>query len=266
MSDPILTRALNKLRRIAARGAHPKRSYRRGRSMLSYKGSDPKGAVFVQFHGGGWVGGRPEDVAQWSEFLARMGRRVYAVEYGTFGNSGATLDMALEDSVAAGDAVAKWHPNTPIIFVGHSAGAVLAFWASIAHQNQLAGLMLFSAVTDTGPGGFRNRQIPADGRADASPHHNLDKLSLSGSGPFLLAFHGRADETVPIAQVERFVTAWQDSAPGTAELFRYGGQKHGFQNQPNPRLNVQIDVEAALARRGFYKRPAFLGGETQDDA
>lgn len=258
MSDSLSTRITRRLRRLTQRAAHPKIQYKRGRIALKFKGAVPDGPIFITFHGGGWVGGAPEDQSVWSQFFAERGRMAYSVQYSTFQNSGGTLDTALKDAFDAGVYIARKHPRTPLVFCGHSAGAPLAFWAAVPQQQQLAGFIFFSPVTDLAKGGFSNRQIPDGGREDASPQQNLSKLELSEESPFLLAYHGADDDVVPIAQVESFVNAWKDAGSDVARLRAYGGQKHGFQNLENPRLAVQTDLEADLVALGVYSRPAFL--------
>ncbi|ABV93506.1 putative hydrolase [Dinoroseobacter shibae DFL 12 = DSM 16493] len=258
MTQTAANRALRRIKRFLTRTPDPEPRYRPNRRALFYPGQAKDGPVFITYHGGGWVGGRAEDQVAWSQSFARMGRAAYSVEYSTYENSGGSLDASLDDAVAAAAFIVRRHKRAPLVFVGHSAGAPLAFWACLAHQAQLAGLILFSPVTDLSNEGFGNRQIPPGGRKDASPQHNLSRLHIGARAPFLLMFHGAEDDTVPPSQPQKFLQSWQDAGSEVARLITYPDQKHGFQNLNAPRITVQTDLEAAMADLGHYRRPAFL--------
>lgn len=136
------------------------------------------------------------------------------------------------------------HPGVRIVLLGFSAGGVLAAWAARDLGAQAAMVVLFSAVTDLGPAGYRNSMVPEGGRADLSP------VGFAGEIPCpVLAFHASGDPTVPVAQAEGFDAALR-GAGVPARLVTAESGAHGFHRDEGHLATCLTEIEAALRRHG----------------
>lgn len=247
----ILSRVKSVLRplRDALRRSRPPRgwrriAYKRGRYLYWSSGrSKPEtgNVVFLVFHGGGFVGGAPLDNAWWGTALARFGR-CYLAEYATFRTAQATIDDALRDGIDAARAVRARHPEARIVLVGFSAGAVLAAWAARDLGAQAAQLVMFSAVTNLEPGGYRNAMVPEGGRADLSPSGFLADIPCP-----VLAFHATQDPVVPHAHAVAF-DADLRAAGHESRLVTAESEIHGFHRDERHLATSLTEIEADLRR------------------
>jgi acetyl esterase len=197
--------------------------------------------VLMFFFGGGWSHGTPERAASWAKYAARLGMIGIAPDYRTRER----FDTSPLASVADGRAALRWvqdHANqlgidsSRIAVGGNSAGGHVALWTGIsgtppgssadeAPRFKPRALILFSTVSDTSQlSGYTPYRFGEDATA-LSPLHQLDE-----SMPPILAFHGDADQTVPVAQA----TALRDkltAAGSVNELIVVPGGNHNFTGQ-----------------------------------
>ncbi len=175
-----------------------------------WKASDHRPALMF-FFGGGWTKGTAANAMAWARNAAELGMIGIAPDYRTK-NRHDTSPLA---SVADGRAALRWVQThaaefgldpTRIVVGGNSAGGHVALWTGITHtppgssakEDPLykpAAFFLTSAVSDTSPEtGYTPKRFGADATA-LSPVHQLDAKM-----PPVLAFHGDADKTVPLAE------------------------------------------------------------------
>lgn len=199
--------------------------------------------VFILFHGGGWYGGSPDDNLYWGDYLHRLGR-CYLVEYATYAHGQATVDDAVADALAFAEFYGRRHPGRPCVVWGFSAGGLLALWFARIVQSVCRSVILLSAVTDTGPEGYRNVMLPQRGRRDLSPVEFADRIRCP-----LLALHSSGDTTVPIAQARHFYkTLIARKTP--SRLVEVDTVRHDFHRVGPHRARVHTEIrDFFIARR-----------------
>lgn len=226
--------------------------YRPDRVILDYSGGNAQAPIFVVFHGGGWFAGTPNDVSHWSKYMAPYASRFLFVEYNVFAIHGGGIDRSISDAVEATLWAEKRFPNKKIILVGFSAGALLALHAAQAVASRIAGMILFSPVTDVGPEGYRNGMIPQARRADISPDPAV--FSQLPEDAFIGILHGENDDVVPIECSERFVAALPLSSE-RKPFVRIPDRNHGFQDHSMiDRSAALSEVEDILHKHGYSRR------------
>lgn len=185
-------------------------------------------ARILVFHGGGGVGGNPEMIQPFCDRLvAEGGIEIYAARYRTLNADGANLsDMRADAAAALGAARQGLGAEQTLFVLGASFGGLLALDAVAAAPQDVAGLILLNAVTDTGPDGFSNRVV-AEGGAALSPLARWEGSPLPGRMRCLL-LHGGKDDVVPVEASRRFAALWPQ---GRAELVEYPDATHGFFNR-----------------------------------
>jgi acetyl esterase/lipase len=175
-----------------------------------WKANDRRPALMF-FFGGGWTTGTPHNSIGWARFAAENGMVGIAPDYRTKGRN----DTSPLASVADSRAVLAWvqaHAAelgvdpARIVVGGNSAGGHVALWTAITHappgsddnespKIKPAGLILFSTVSDTSETTGYTPQRFGEHTFALSPIHQLDHQM-----PPVLAFHGDADQLVPLAQ------------------------------------------------------------------
>jgi acetyl esterase/lipase len=121
-----------------------------------------------------------------------------------------------------------------IIVGGGSAGGHLALSTAILdHVNDTGddlsispvpdAMVLFNPVANTMPEGY-GFDVLGERAEELSPYHHID-----GDVPPAIIFHGSADSTVPVSNVEDFCDAMKESG-NRCELIVYADQAHGFFN------------------------------------
>lgn len=193
------------------------------------------------FFGGGWSSWNIEQFTPFAEHFAREGMVAITAEYRVASKHKTTPIDAVEDAREAirfirANAKARGIDPQKIVASGGSAGghlaAVLATIPTgkdegeeLAKLTEPNALILFNPVLDTSRSGFRGKE--SQGKWDSiSPLQHV-----SPGRPPMLIFHGTADKTVPIEQIEKFVAAMQDSG-NSCELVKFADRGHGFFNPP----------------------------------
>lgn len=231
---------------------------------VGWKASDKRPAL-VFFFGGGWTTGTPRNAVGWAKTAAELGLVGIAPDYRTKGR----FDTSPLFSVADSRAALRWIQDhaaelgldpARIVVGGNSAGGHVALWTAITHtppgsketeapRLKPAGLILYSTVSDTSTAtGYTPKRFGEHTTA-LSPVHQLDPQM-----PPVLAFHGDADKTVPLAQA----LALRDrlTATGNAcELHIIPGGGHNFGNDvPAWREKSRDLVKQFLHRLGLTDR------------
>jgi len=187
------------------------------------------------FFGGAWMQGNVAQFAPQARHLAQRGMVAVLVDYRVLNRHGTTPFDAMADARSA----LRWvrsqakqlgiDPNR-IVAAGGSSGGHLALSAAVFDTFDEPGedtsvsakpnaLVLFNPVVDTSA-----NRLFGDRSRDGSPLHHV----RAGLPPTLI-MHGKADMTVPYAQVDRFCS--EAKALGNqCRLVGYDGAPHGFFN------------------------------------
>lgn len=229
-----------------------------------WRAEDRRGAL-VFFFGGGWTTGTPASSVFWAKFAAEKGLVGIAPDYRTKGRH----DVSPLASVADARAALRWVQDhatelgidpARVVVGGNSAGGHVALWTAItatppgAAENESprskpAGVILFSAVSDTSTETGYTPQRFGEHATALSPVHRLDQRM-----PPVLAFHGDADNLVPLRQA----TALRDRlvADGNVcELHIVPRGGHNFGNDvPEWQGKARELMIVFLARLGVVER------------
>ena len=197
--------------------------------------------AIVFFFGGAWTNGTVQQFVPHSQYLAGRGMVAIVADYRVFSRHATSPFDAIADAKSA----IRWvrahahelHIDPKRIAAGGgSSGGHLALSTAVLDAFDQPGedrkisskpnaLVLFNPAVDTThatPAALVDR-FGTRG-AEASPLHHL----LRGVPPTVI-FHGKADTTVPYADVERFCIE-ATKAGSQCQLFGYDGATHGFFN------------------------------------
>ncbi len=232
-----------------------------------WKASDQRPAM-VFFHGGGWVGGKPTQFTEHSDYLATRGLVCVQVEYRLIkkGDKGPPIDCVHDAKSAMrwvrGRAAELGIDPQRIGAGGGSAGGHLAAFVGMVEglddpQDDLKispkanALALFNPVFDNGPDlGWGTARVE-ERYKEFSPAHNI-----TADDPPAIIFLGTKDKLIPVAVVERF-KAKMEKAGVRCEAEFYEGQGHGFFNAKNP----EFYHKTLLATDKFLTSIGWLKGE-----
>jgi len=226
-----------------------------------------KRPAIVFFFGGGWVGGTVEHFVPQSRHLAERGMIAIVADYRVF-NRHKTSPF---ESIADAKSAIRWvrshavelgvDPNR-IAAGGGSSGGHIALSSAVfvsfdeTKENRKTSskpnaLVLFNPAVDTTYERMRERF--GDRGREASPIHHIAR----GLPPTVI-FHGKADTTVPFADVERFC-AEAKARGNRCQLFGYEGATHGFFNPQNEQLKwyreTLLEADRFLTRIGYLSEP-----------
>ncbi|MDB4438054.1 alpha/beta hydrolase [bacterium] len=208
----------------------------------SHKATDRR-AVIVLFFGGGWVSGKPQQMAAHARYFARAGYVAISAKYRVRNKDGAHLTPSdcVEDGKSAVRFLRKHAAelgNDPdkITSGGGSAGGHVAACSGVIQgydaKDENAkislvpnALILFNPVIDATEKGYGADKNPKDNRA-LSPFQNV----CAGLPPTYIV-HGTADRTMPFENVERFNRLMLE-AGNVCRLLPFEGRGHGFFNAP----------------------------------
>ncbi|WP_395743261.1 alpha/beta hydrolase [Prosthecobacter sp.] len=235
-----------------------------------WKASDQRPAM-VFFHGGGWVGGKPVQFTQHSEYLATRGMVCVQVEYRLIqkGDEGPPIDCVHDAKSAMrwvrGHAGELGIDPKRIGAGGGSAGGHLAAFVGMVEglddpQDDLKispkanALALFNPVFDNGPDQGWGYSRVGEHYKKYSPAHNI-----SADDPPAIVFLGTQDKLIPVAVVERF-KAGMEKAGVRCEAVFYEGQGHGFFNAGG-KGKMKFYYETLLATDKFLTSLGWLKGE-----
>ena len=209
-----------------------------GPDRVLHKTETDARATLILFHGGGWNGGSPSDIAPVATAFAEAGFRVLSPEYRTKSRDGASPEDAMDDAINAVQHIAlrpeqfglsQTEPS-PIVFGGMSVGGQMAIHAFLECQSSTAsnaeslapaGLVLFNPVLDLGPDGFAPDRMESPIEL-VSPIHR----EISGFAPTLIVQGGR-DETTPLMTAMDFAGKLR-SIGSSAEIYVDPAGQHTF--------------------------------------
>jgi acetyl esterase/lipase len=223
-------------------------------------------AAIVFFFGGGWRTGSIQQFVPQSRHLSDRGMVAIVADYRVFGRHKTSPFEAIADAksairwVRAHAAELKIDPAR-IAAGGGSAGGHIALSAAVLQafdeptedkrvSSVPNAIVLFNPAVDTTTPSLLERFGPR--QADASPQHHIRR----GLPPTII-FHGKADTTVPYAQVERFC-ADSTKAGNQCQLVGYEGATHGFFNAGKWHEETVREMDRFLTTLGYL--PARAGG------
>jgi acetyl esterase len=228
--------------------------------LLVVPRQQPPRSGVIFFHGGGWIGGGPEQFLPQCHALARAGILSATARYRLLGLGAATLADCVADARSAIGRfldVAAQHDLGPsrVAAGGGSAGAHLALSVALsppgtAHNagaRTPGALVLFNPVVD-----LRALSVPFLDLLRHGTNMRADELAefspvrfVRPDAPSTLVFHGTDDSVVPLDSVRRFRDLMK-AAGNRCELVEFAGADHGFFNA-RPEGNPMYDETLAVA-------------------
>ena len=233
-----------------------------------------KRPVIVLFFGGGWVTGKPQQMAGHARYFARAGYVAISAKYRVRNKDGKHLTPY--DCVEDGKSAVRYlreqsaelgiDPDK-IIAGGGSAGGHVAACAAVIEghdaKNEDANvssvpnaLVLFNPVIDTTDKGYGSDKFTPQTQTELSPCHHV----RSGLPPTFIV-HGTADKTVPFENVERFERLMQ-KAGNVCKLVAFEGRQHGFFNVPGFKKGTKEDFTAIMEGATDFLAEQGLAPET----
>lgn len=206
----------------------------------SADGSAQKPAV-VFFFGGAWTNGNVGQFVPQAKHLSERGLFAIVADYRVFDRHKTSPFEAMADAKSAirwvRSHAKEWHIDPQrIAAAGGSSGGHIALTAGVfdafdepsedkSVSSAPNALVLFNPAVDTAHATPPILAARFGGRGiEASPLHHIHR-----GIPPTVVFHGKADATVPYADVERFC-AESMKAGNQCQLFGYEGATHGFFN------------------------------------
>ncbi len=225
------------------------------------EGDQPGVAVII--HGGFWRAAYDASLGrELARDLAERGWTTYNVEYRRVGKGGG-WPTTLQDVSDAVDLLSELDLDlSRVVAIGHSAGGQLAAWAAgrsglpssapgSSPRVPLTGVVTQAGVLDLRTGAARSvggSAIPdlLGGSPDEVPERYdwADPIVRVPLPVPVVCVHSRADESVPFAQSEAYVTAAGD-AGGSVELVEFDGDHMAH---IDPTSKAWAAVVAALPR------------------
>ena len=194
--------------------------------------------AMVLFFGGGWNGGRPQQLYGQCVHFAKQGMVAISAEYRVKSQHGATPIDCVKDAKSAirwirSHAAENGIDAERLVAGGASAGGHLAAAAGTNTSIEEAdehdvdcrpnALVLLNPVFDNGPDGYGYERV-SEYWQKISPMHNIDDAT-----PPTIVFFGTQDKHVPVATAKAYQKR-MEAIGKRCELFLYEGQTHGFFN------------------------------------
>lgn len=195
--------------------------------------------AMLLFHGGGWQRGNRSALIEQAKYFASRGIIAILPEYRIKNIHGTTPLESVKDAKSA-VRFCKEHSDilkidkTKIIGTGSSSGGHLVLACAFIEEvndvndntlytSDLAALVLFNPVVDTGPGSNYGLldHLDVDGRI-LSPIHNIQK-----GGPPTIIFHGVEDDGILVEEIKYF-NIMMSKAGNYSELHLFEDSVHGF--------------------------------------
>lgn len=196
---------------------------------------EQKRTGIILFFGGGWASGEPKQFQQFAELFSQKGFVVFTPEYRIKSKHNTTPF----ESVADGKAAVAWIRKNAkdfgidplkIVAGGGSAGGHVALSTIIVEgyidESEKDSAMpnafvLINPVVDTTKTGYGESLIGTRAHELSPVHH------LNSNVPPTIIFHGSADTTVPVENVQRFAKEMRRMG-NQCILHVYEGEKHGL--------------------------------------
>ncbi len=212
----------------------------------------------VQFFGGGWAAGNPNQFYQQAAYYAQCGMVGISVDYRVIMKHGVTPFECVEDAKSA----IRWvrqnakklgvDPDKIVASGGSAGGHIAACTALIEGYDNPDeklkvsslpnALVLFNPVLDTTERGYGAEKLVGKETLISPVHHVREGL------PPTIVMHGTKDTTVPYANASDFVSAMK-AAGNCCELVAFAGMNHGFFNGSYFRArNGDMNFNACMER------------------
>ncbi len=241
-------------------------------ALLVPDGAGPH-PVAVLLHGGVWRATYDRTLMDpLADDLVGRGWAAWNVEYRRVGMAGGGWPGTLDDVAAAVDLLARLVADgaaldlSRVVPIGHSAGGHLALWCAaraglpagspgaepvvrVASAVSQAGVADLVAAARQGVGGSAvPDMLGGDPAAVADRYALASPVARTPVGVPTLCVHGRADDIVPLAQSEAWVTAAM-AAGDTAVLVAFDGGHFEVLDPTHPSWRVVIDHLAMVTPR-----------------
>lgn len=241
--------------------------------IFAPKGHKPadKTPAIVFFFGGGWMNGGPSQFLHHSIYLASRGMVAICAEYRVHRKHGTTPFECVADGKSAIRYVRQHaaelgiDPDRIAAGGGSAGGHVALATATLSSKydeqtedlsisSRPNALCLFNPVCDTTKTGWKGalRQL-GDRAPELSPVHHLPKDMCPA-----IIFHGAADTTVPLENVQRLQKKMQ-ALGARCEVMVFDGETHGFFNYG--RKNGVPYRKTVYAMDRFLASLGYLHGE-----
>lgn len=246
-----------------------------------WQASDKRPAIVFYF-GGGWRNGTPTQFVPQAKYLASRSMVAFCADYRVYSRHQAKVADCVADAKSAlrwvrGHAAELGIDADRIAAGGGSAGGHLAAAVAtldgfddpaddktvVCRPNALA---LFNPAVDlTALDGDRarnrNRGLELRERLGSTAKELSPGQHIVPGVPPTIIFHGKADTTVPFAQVEQFA-AKMEQCGNRCELVGYDGARHGFFNFGRDDGKAYRDtvrrLDEFLASLGYIEGPPTL--------
>ncbi|MFV0446653.1 MAG: alpha/beta hydrolase fold domain-containing protein [Planctomycetaceae bacterium] len=233
-----------------------------------WKATDKRPAI-VFIHGGGWVGGTPEQFRPQSEYFASRGMVAVRVEYRLLAKKESGPPMSCCQDAKSAMRYVRSHaaelgidPNIIAAGGGSAGGHLAAFTSMVAGLDDPAddlsvspragALVLYNPVFDNGPDEGWGQKRVGDRYPEFSPAHNI-----SADDPPTIVLLGSQDKLIPVSVLERF-SAGMKAAGVRCDAHVYEGQGHGFFNEDPYRTETLLKVDRFLESLGYLTGPPTL--------
>ncbi len=216
-------------------------------------GTPAKPPAIVFFYGGSWRDGARQQYRFIGQSLAEAGYRVAVPDYRVYPEVGYRGFLA-DAATAVRHARQVWGADTPLVLMGHSAGAHMVLMLALdptylgAERLKLAGVIALAAPSDFEPDEPYRTILDYDrvGRASLPSGH------IRADTPPILLLHGESDSTV-YPRNSRTLAASLSAAGAPVETIFYPGVGHSaIIGGMSPTLSflapVRNDVQAFLAK------------------
>ena len=217
------------------------------------------------FHGGGWVGGKPNQFNEHSTYFAGRGLVCVQVEYRLVKAADKAPPLVCIQDARTSMRWVRSHAAelgidpARIASAGGSAGGHLAAYVGMVEKldeptddlkvsAKSNAMLLFNPVLDNGPGGFGAKNI-GERFPEFSPAHNISR-----DDPPAVLFLGSEDKLIPVETLKTYETKMKALGIKCA-LHVYEGEGHGFFNSKNRKyfhLTV-IETDKFLSSLGWLK-------------
>lgn len=227
--------------------------------------------AIVFFHGGGWVGGTPNQFKEQSRYLASRGLICIQAQYRLLKKESNDPPLVCVQDAKSAMRWVRAHAKelnidpARIAAGGGSAGGHLAAFVGMVEglddpaddlkiSPRPAALVLFNPVFNNGPGEWGNGRVK-ERYKEFSPAHNI-----SADDPPALVMLGSIDKLLPVKTVEAFKTEMEKLGV-RCEVRVYKGQGHSFFNYKPTNLyyyETLIESDKFLTSLGWLKGPPTL--------
>jgi len=231
----------------------------------NHKSTD-KSPCILFFHGGGWTGGKLDQLYPHARYLSSRGMVAIGVEYRVEATHRTTPLECVKDAKSAFRWVRKNAEQLGIdpekvVGCGASAGAHIVAVAGSTDGLDEEGedttisarpdaMVLFNPVLSTGTNGYGYDRVK-DYWKEISPIHNISEKT-----PPTVLFFGTEDQHIPVDLVKKYKKLMEEKGV-RCDLHFYEGQPHGFfnywKNDGKYYYKILLEIDKFLASLGYIE-------------